>query len=166
MTKLDDSSVVSVHALRRDLGKRPSYLEARSVKRGLLQEQQAGWDNDAPIPPEDLLARWPTDAADDPFAVAVVYEDMLRRRKSDDELSVADYAARYPAQGQALATVVNQQAAIRSAGGVSRNQNARLGLPNVGDEVFGFHLKGDSGTGLSHACFWRSKSRSRIGRWS
>ncbi len=147
MTTFDDSSVVSRHAPKWDLGEKPSYLEARSLKRELLQEQQARWDNDDPIEPEDLLARWPTNPVDDPHSVAVLYEDMLRHQQKGDEQSIDDYSARFPDQREALTVIANQQAAYRSVSGASQKQNALLGLPTVGDEVFGFHLKGELGKG-------------------
>ena len=163
MTTFDESSVVSVQAPRRDFGQKPSYLEARTLKRELLQEQQARWDNDDPIPPEDLLARWPTDPVDDPHSIAVLYEDLLRHQQNDGELSIDDYAARFPAQREALAAVVNQQAAFQVTVGMSPRQNARLGLPSVGDEVFGFHLRGELGQG-AFACVFLAEQESLADR--
>ena len=52
-----------------------SFAEARSLKRELLEELRAGWDQGTPRPPEELLGRWPGDAARDPDVASLLFED-------------------------------------------------------------------------------------------
>src|SRR5438270_240180 len=58
-----------------------SFAEARSLKRDLLEELRAGYDQGTPRPPEELLKRWPADAARDPDAASLLFEDYWQRQK-------------------------------------------------------------------------------------
>ena len=56
-----------------------NYQEARGIKRALLEEQRAAWEQGRAPAPEDLLARWPTDPRRDEDVASVLLEDYHQR---------------------------------------------------------------------------------------
>src|SRR6516164_8428072 len=73
-------------------------LRARSIKRRLLHELSESHAQGRPVQPEELLARWPTDPADDRDVASLLFEDYYRREQSGECPSIADYQQRFPAQ--------------------------------------------------------------------
>jgi hypothetical protein len=130
-----DSQALSVSHL---LGSTPDFAQARSLKRELLAQQQAAWHEGAPIPPEELLARWPGDAHADPDVASLLFEDYRNRREHGKTPSVQEYENRFPEHAASLARLHAQHAVLQSLGGSSERSGALLSLPQVGDEVFGF----------------------------
>ncbi len=112
----------------------------RSLKRDLLGEQQAGWDEGRAQAPDELLARWPIDPKGDPDAASVLVEDFLQRRLRGEDPSVEEYSARYPEHEKSLAGLLSIGNAVRSVGGASSERGMLLRLPDVGDALFGFRL--------------------------
>jgi serine/threonine protein kinase/tetratricopeptide (TPR) repeat protein len=125
----------------------PGFAVARSQKRALLAQQQASWEAGAPVRPEELLARWPTDPAADPDVVSLLFEDFLRRRARGEDPSVDDYGPRFPEHKSSLADLISNQVLLRSFGRASGGSGATLRLPDVGDELFGFRLRAELGRG-------------------
>jgi eukaryotic-like serine/threonine-protein kinase len=129
-------------------GEGSDYLAARSRKRSLLEEQRALWETGQSIQPEDLLPRWPTDAAADPDVASVLFEDFRQRRAHGQPANLDEYKERFPEQKDALDGLVARDAILRSIGGVSgSSRGGLLGLPDVGDQLFGFRLKHELGRG-------------------
>src|SRR5579859_2958089 len=78
------------------------FLHARSIKRSLIRELEASHAQGAPLPPEAVLARWPTDPADDRDVASLLFEDYCRREHGGDAPSLADYQQRFPSQRDSL----------------------------------------------------------------
>jgi serine/threonine protein kinase/tetratricopeptide (TPR) repeat protein len=121
----------------------PDFVSLRSLKRELLAEFRAG---DPAAPPEDVLARWPTDPAADPDVASVLFEDFLRRRGHGEPASVADYSLRFPEHKDSLESMVRRQDFLHSLGG-SAGSAGQLRLPAVGEALFGFRLCHELGRG-------------------
>ena len=124
-----------------------SFALLRGQKRAILAEQTAGWSEGRPLPPEDLLRRWPTDPATDPDAASLLVEDYFQRRRRGDDASLNEYEDRFPDQSRSLASLVSRHNAFRNLDATGSSQGATLRLPDVGDEVFGFRLKHALGKG-------------------
>jgi serine/threonine protein kinase/Tfp pilus assembly protein PilF len=125
----------------------PGFLNARSLKRELLAEQRTGWQEGSPPSPEALLARWPTNPGADADVASILFEDFLHRRRQGDQPSIEEYEQRYPEHKESLAGLLSRDAVLRSIGGASGSSGTCLGLPDVGDEVFGFRLRHELGRG-------------------
>jgi tetratricopeptide (TPR) repeat protein len=115
-----------------------SMLRAR--KRELLAEQRSRWEEGRPLPPEELLGRWPTDPDIDPDAASLLLEDYLQRQRGE-ELSLAEYVQRFPDQKRSLEGLLARETVFLSLRRTSSGRGCSLRLPDVGDEVFGFRLR-------------------------
>jgi serine/threonine protein kinase/tetratricopeptide (TPR) repeat protein len=113
----------------------------------LLEEQRDAWEAGRPLPPEDVLARWPVDPAADRDAASVLYQDFQRRQQGGQPASFHDYDQRFPEHGKALAELVSRHNLLRSLGKPGESPVPTLGLPNVGDRLFGFRLLQELGHG-------------------
>jgi eukaryotic-like serine/threonine-protein kinase len=156
MSQPNDSSVASLLlcGAGRGFAQEPSFLEARRLKRELLQEQRSRWADGEQVAPEELLARWPTDPERDPFAVSIVYEDLVQHQRLGEELSISEYTRRFPFQKDALASLVSLDQMLETISRANpgacqsrRRRDSLLGFPDVGDVVFGFRLCGELGRG-------------------
>jgi serine/threonine protein kinase/tetratricopeptide (TPR) repeat protein len=125
----------------------PSFAEARTQKRALLAQMRGSWQQDTPVSPENVLARWPTDPQADPDAASVLFADFLQRRCRGEEPSIQEYQSRFPQHQTSFANLLSQQAVLRSLGGDSANPESTLALPQKGDAVFGFRLGQELGRG-------------------
>jgi len=123
------------------------FALARSVKRELFAELQAGWEEGQPIRPEDLLIRWPGNPQTDPDVASLLFEDYCQRHERGQEPSQQEYGERFPSQQRNLADVSRRQEFLRSLGGPKSGSTLTLALPTVGDEVFGFRLRRELGRG-------------------
>src|SRR5207302_5323540 len=74
------------------------FVAARSLKRQLLAELRASWEEGQPIPPEDLLNRWPDKSEDDPDVASLLCEDYWQRRRQGQQLTAEEYSCRFPRQ--------------------------------------------------------------------
>jgi serine/threonine protein kinase/tetratricopeptide (TPR) repeat protein len=124
----------------------PSFAEARGLKRELLEELRSRAALGQPIPPEDLLRRWPTAPQTDPDVASLLFEDYCQRQRQGERPSISDYEQRFPEHRDSLAGLFRQQGVLQSLGGVS-GSGATLRLPDVGEELFGFHLRRELGRG-------------------
>src|SRR5579863_3124212 len=143
------------------------FAHLRSLKRDLLAELRAGWEQNAPPRPEDILERWPK-AGDDGDAASLLFEDYLQRqgaagnRTSDPDICVdsqasveallPEYERRFPKQADSLARLVQHHALLQSfaapgTGKSDRTSSSQLALPGVGDDVFDFRLRHELGRG-------------------
>ncbi len=142
--RFDDESRDSIDA-------RPSaimnFSMMRARKRELLEEQRSAWSEDRPVSIEGFLGRWPTDPARDPDAASLLLEDYLQRRRRGEDESLSHYQERFPEQGRALEGLLAQETVYRSTGRESEGTGFPLRLPEVGDTVFGFHLRRPLGEG-------------------
>src|SRR5438132_14300127 len=118
----------------------PDFVAARSLKRQLLAELRASWEEGQPIPPEDLLNRWPANAEDDPDIASLLCEDYCQRRQQGQQPTAEEYSCRFPAQRESLTSLVEQQDLLRLCGGKAMPASRLMGLPGVGDEVLGLRL--------------------------
>jgi eukaryotic-like serine/threonine-protein kinase len=144
------------------------FAQLRSLKRDLLAELRAGWEQDNPPRPEDLLERWPCPQGDDHDAASLLFEDYMQRQgaagngTSDPDISVnpqasveallPEYERRFPKQADSLAQLVQHHALLQSfatpgTGKSDRTSSLQLALPGVGDEVFDFRLRHELGRG-------------------
>ena len=112
----------------------------RAQKRELLAEQRSRSVEGRPLPPEELMGRWPTDPDIDPDAASLLLEDYLQRRRGG-EISLAEYERRFPEQKRPLEGLLAQETAFHSLNGERDGRGFSLRLPDVGDEVFGFRLR-------------------------
>jgi serine/threonine protein kinase/Flp pilus assembly protein TadD len=128
------------------------YLRARSIKRELLSELTDGHAQGKPVRPEDLLARWPTDPAKDHDVASLLFEDYCRREQKGDSPSIADYERRFPSQRDSLLCHFRQHGVMRSLR-LSGSIPPALSMPAVGEEVFGFRLRHELGTGAFASVF-------------
>ncbi len=124
-----------------------SYLEARSLKRQLLLEQQAGFNHGSESKPEDFIPRWPANPKDDRDYASFLFEDYNQRRRRGEQPSVDDYAERFPEHRESLSQLISRHDIMMSFGDPSGSEGPVLGLPEIGDEVFGFRLCGELGRG-------------------
>ena len=148
------------------------FAQLRSLKRDLLAELRAGWEQDSPPKPEDLLARWPGSQGDDPDAASLLFEDYLQRQEaianqaklSDPDLTpdfpgqrspealLTEYEQRFPKHKDSLVRLLQHHALLESfaAPGTAKSDRSgslQLSLPGVGDEVFEFRLCHELGRG-------------------
>jgi serine/threonine protein kinase/tetratricopeptide (TPR) repeat protein len=137
-----NSTMGSRHRVRPDR----DFVEARSLKRQLVDELRAGWDAGCPVPAEEVLERWPG-GADDPDIASLLFEEYLQRCQQGDAPNPAEYERRFPSQRDALIGLARQQDFLRSLGGKPVGSSMTLGLPEVGAQVFGFRLCHELGRG-------------------
>jgi len=123
-----------------------SLLAVRSCKRALLSELGQSHESGNPVRPEDLLARWPADAASDPDIASLLFEDYQQQLRRGAEPQLSDYQERFPQQSDSLRSLLRQNDVLRSLGG-SCPSGFTLRLPDIGDEVFGFKLRHELGRG-------------------
>jgi serine/threonine protein kinase/Flp pilus assembly protein TadD len=125
------------------------FMEARSIKRELLSEFRAEASRGESVRPEDVLPRWPTDAKDDLDFASLLFEDYHQRRRRGEKPSVDEYSQRFPEHQQSLSQLVSRHEFLMSFsdGDGSDSKGPLLGLPGIGDEVFGFRLRGELGRG-------------------
>ncbi len=123
------------------------FAAARSLKRELLAELRAGWEEGHPVRAEDLLPRWPGNAQADPDVASLLFEEYCQRRQQGEQPAAEEYDRRFPAQKKSLVSLSQQQALLRSIGGANAGSGLLLALPEVGDELLGFRLYGELGRG-------------------
>jgi serine/threonine protein kinase/Tfp pilus assembly protein PilF len=128
------------------------FLRSRSIKRSLMRELEASHAQGTPLPPEAVLARWPTDPADDRDVASLLFEDYCRREHSGEAPSLTDYQQRFPSQRDSLLSQFRKHGVMRSLR-LSGSEPAPLALPVVGDEVFGFRLRHELGAGAFATVF-------------
>jgi eukaryotic-like serine/threonine-protein kinase len=131
---------------------RADFERVRSVKRDLLRELSESHLQGKPVPPEDLLRRWPTDPALDRDVASLLFDDYCRREQSGETPSLADYQRRFPGQSDSLIRHFRHHGVMRSLR-FSGSEPAALSMPAVGDEVFGFRLRHELGTGAFASVF-------------
>jgi serine/threonine protein kinase/Tfp pilus assembly protein PilF len=122
----------------------PSFAEARSLKRELLEELRAGGAEG--VRPEDLLPRWPGDPQADADVASLLFADYCRRLEKGESASASDYERRFPEHKDSLAGLLRQHSLMRSLGAAS-GSGLGLRLPDVGEELFGFRLRYELGRG-------------------
>jgi serine/threonine protein kinase/lipoprotein NlpI len=129
----------------------PSFLEARSLKRALLEELRSSWQEGKSARAEDLLPRWPADPGDDPDVASLLFEEYRQRLERSTAPGEAprreEYEQRFPSQKGSLASLFHHHGILRSVGGASGASGIPLALPAVGDELFGFRLRQELGRG-------------------
>jgi serine/threonine protein kinase/Flp pilus assembly protein TadD len=123
------------------------YLDARRRKRELLDEVGGSRQDGGRATPEDLLPRWPTGTDGDADVASLLFEDFQRRRERGEQPSLVDYDQRFPEHRDSLADLVRRQDFFRSVGAISGSAGGGLRLPEVGEELFGFRLRGQLGRG-------------------
>ncbi len=123
-----------------------AFLSARRVKRDLLRELGESHRRGAPLRPEELLARWPTDPAGDRDVASLLFEDYCRRADGGERPSVSDYEERFPAQRDSLIAHFRRHGILRSLR-LSGGEPVPLSLPAAGDTLFGFRLRDELGSG-------------------
>src|SRR5262249_31391351 len=79
------------------------------------------------------------------------------RQRRGESVSASDYERRFPEQRDSLASLVRQHGMLRSVGGVS-GSGRTLRLPDVGEELFGFRLRGELGRGAFARVFLAEQS--------
>src|SRR5207302_2522113 len=82
------------------------FVAARSLKRQLLAELRTSWEEGQPIPPEELLSRWPTNPEADPDVSSLLSEDYWQRRQQGQQATSEEYACRFPGQKESLANLL------------------------------------------------------------
>src|SRR5262249_2816778 len=92
------------------------FHEARSLKRELLAELRAPWQDAAPVRPQDLLQRWPSEPRGDTDVASLLFEDYLRRAERGEAPDVEEYEQRCPGHGSSLAGLLLHQDLLRSLG--------------------------------------------------
>jgi eukaryotic-like serine/threonine-protein kinase len=125
----------------------PSFVAARSTKRKLLAQLCAASEANCPVRPEELLPRWPSNPEVDPDVASLIFEDFRQRRRRGEEPSVEEYDQRFPEHKDSVARLFRQHDFLRSVTGASDCSGPSLALPSVGDEIFGFRLRRELGTG-------------------
>jgi serine/threonine protein kinase/Flp pilus assembly protein TadD len=128
------------------------FVQARSIKRALMHELDQSHAAGKPVSPEELLARWPTNPADDRDVASLLFEDYCRRQRSGERPSIREYQDRFPEQRDSLISHFRQHAVMRSLR-LSGSEPAPLAMPAVGDEVFGFRLRHELGAGAFASVF-------------
>ncbi|HLJ94359.1 MAG TPA: protein kinase [Gemmataceae bacterium] len=126
---------------------KPSFLVARGRKLKLLEELCASSEEDNPVHPEDLLPRWPTDPATDPDVASLLFEDFRQRQRRGEKPSIEEYDERFPEHKDSVAGLFHYHDFLRSVTGTSDCSGPPLALPSVGDEIFGFRLRHELGSG-------------------
>jgi serine/threonine protein kinase len=136
------------HGLSND-GQSGSFAEARSLKRELLDELRADWEQGTPRAPEELLSRWPGNAAGDPDVASLLLEDYCQRQQhGDSAVHIDEYEERFPEHKDSLRSLLREHAVFKSlSGDASAPSSRRLALPSVGDELFDFRLRRELGRG-------------------
>jgi serine/threonine protein kinase len=118
----------------------------RTVKRELLDEVRRSWLAGSPLEPEDALRRWPTDPRDDPDVASLLLEDYLQRSSRGEPLTAEHYTQRFPQHKDSLDRLVRANEFLRSLG-TCPSTDQGLRLPELNEELFGFHLRHELGRG-------------------
>src|SRR5262249_17454818 len=126
---------------------RRSFLAARIAKRSLLAELRAGQEGNRPTQPEDLLARWPTDPRQDADVASILFEHYQQRRRRGDEPSREEYKNRFPEHKDSLTDLFRHQDFLHSVGSANAYSAPPLALRVGGEELFGFRLCYELGSG-------------------
>jgi serine/threonine protein kinase/Flp pilus assembly protein TadD len=126
---------------------KPSFVAARSTKRKLLEELCTAGHANGPARPEELLARWPGNPEADPDVASLIFEDFRQRRRRGEQVSLGEYDQRFPEHKDSVARLFRHHDFLRSVTGASDCSGPALALPSVGDELFGFRLRRELGTG-------------------
>ncbi len=142
------SGIPTWHGLSHD-GQPGSFAEARSLKRELLDELRADWEQGTPRPPEELLSRWPGSPPNDPDVASLLLEDYCQRQQhGDSAVHIDEYEERFPEHKDSLRSLLREHAVFKSlSGDASARSSKRLALPSVGDELFDFRLRRELGRG-------------------
>src|SRR5439155_12869600 len=107
----------------------------------------AGGEASQPARPEELLPRWPGNPQADPDVASLIFEDFRQRRRRGEEASLEEYDQRFPEHKDSVARLFRHDDFLRSVTGTSDCSGPALALPSVGDELFGFRLCRELGTG-------------------
>src|SRR5579871_4218519 len=118
----------------------------RTVKRELLDEVRRSWMAGSPLDPEDALRRWPTDPRADPDVASLLLEDYLQRSSRGEPLTAEHYTQRFPEHKDSLDRLVRANEFLRSLG-TCPSTDQGLRLPELNEELFGFHLRHELGRG-------------------
>jgi serine/threonine protein kinase/lipoprotein NlpI len=128
------------------------FAETRILKRELLDELRAGWEQGKPESVEELLRRWPGPTEDD--AASLLFEDYCQRQQRAESQptgekppDLGDYEQRFPSLKDSLRQILQQHDLLTSLGASASEAGRRLALPAVGDELFGFRLRRELGRG-------------------
>ncbi len=121
----------------------------RSRKLSLLAQLQSESAKKSGCTPEELLAQWPTNPRTDRDAASLIFQDFCRRREQDPNTNIKEYQERFPEHKDTLATLVQQDAFLKSisAPSESRGSSPHFSLPEVGDKLFGFRFLHELGRG-------------------
>src|SRR5205807_767049 len=131
-----------------DVGtEKPSFVAARSTKRKLLAELCASSSDGRLVQPEDLLPRWPTDPQKDPDVASLLFEDFRQRSLRGEKPSLGEYDQRFPEHKDSVASLFHYHEFVHSVTGASDCSGPPLALPSVGDQLFGFRLRQELGSG-------------------
>jgi serine/threonine protein kinase/Tfp pilus assembly protein PilF len=108
-----------------------------------------------------VLARWPTNPANDQDAARMIFEAFCRHRQKDPSASLQEYLERFPEHREALSDLARQNDFHKSLG--SEGRRPQLSLPEVGDRLFGFRLVYELGRGSFARVFlaWQEDLASR-----
>ena len=104
------------------------FVAARSLKRQLLVELRTSWEEGQPIPPEDLLNRWPADPEADPDVANLLSEEDWQRHRQGQQPTSEEYGCRFPGQKESFANLLEHQALLRSCGGTGTCGGRLMGL--------------------------------------
>src|SRR5207247_2451789 len=110
-------------------------------------ELSASHEDNRPLRPEDLLVQWPTDSRSDPDVASLLFADFQQRLAQGEAPLREDYEERFPEHKDSVARLFSHQDLLRSLGGARSGAAIPLALPAVGDEVFGFRLWHELGSG-------------------
>ena len=123
------------------------FAESRSLKRHLLDELRSGWEQGNPVPPQELLQRWPGDPNRDPDVASLLFEDYCNRYERGEVKGPDDYEHRFPEHVKSFRSLSHQQGLLKSLGTGRSTNGLLLSLPGIGDELFGFKMLSELGRG-------------------
>ena len=95
----------------------------------------------------ELLANWRRNPDEDPHSIDAVYEELLRTQHAGEEPSVSVQPRRFPSKSDGPDNSISRRPLFRSGSGSSHSHGLFLQMPDVGDEVFGFRIRGELGRG-------------------
>ena len=134
---------------------------ATSEPEDVLGEPHASWgsESDEPLRSRAIPANWATGAGTDLNAASRLAADLFRRRRIGETTSLSESALGTFATGnESLAGLLSCRDSGGSPGSAPSGRERILRLPEVGDTLFGFHLRYPLGRGAFARVFLAEQS--------
>jgi serine/threonine protein kinase/Tfp pilus assembly protein PilF len=117
-----------------------------------------GARNPGPRPPDTISAGWGSERGTDLDAASLLVEDLFRKRRRGDTASLSRGTPSLTSPSQPTTGLISCPSLTRSLDAATSGRPRVLRLPEVGDTLFGFHLRYPLGRGAFARVFLAEQS--------